>query len=183
MKSACLTLVMIGCAVLVHRTSYAFSTNSGPQEQSSESSIKPRSSNHPMSASSADNRSHQKFGTYSDGQQTRRHISDKKHSHNRIDPIRGTRPKQGRNSRERSTSENVMNAHQPRPGKPDAGAAKIANRRNLPVRTAGVGALNGTQIKDSHNRRVAPAIIGRTANTTKGTAAIEGTSLNRRHAN
>src|SRR5579862_1670851 len=174
MRTACLTLVMIGCAVFIQGTSYAFSPNSAPQEQSSESSTK--------RAPVYDGKS-QKDRTPHDEQRTRRHVSSTNHLRNRVGLNKPNRRSQLRTGRERSMPGDVTNVHQPSPGKSAAGAAKIADRSSLSVRTAGVAALNGTQFKDSHNRGVAPAIIGRTANATKGTAAINGTTINRRHVN
>lgn len=174
MKTACLTLVIIACAAFIHGTSYAFSSNSAPQEQSSESSAK---------RATAHDGKGQKDRTPSDEQGTRRHVSSTNHLRNRAGLNKPNRPTQLRTGRERSTPGNVMNVHQSSPGKSAAGAAKIANRSSLSVHTAGVAALNGTQSKDSHNRGVAPAIIGRTANVTKDTAAINGTTVNRRRVN
>jgi hypothetical protein len=174
MKTACLTLVMIGCAVFIHGTSYAFSPNSAPQEQSSESSTK---------RAAAHDGKGQNDGTPPYEQRTRRHISATNHLRNRVGLNKPNHPLQLRMGRERSTPGNVMNVRQPSPGKSATGAAKIANRSSLSVRTASVAALNGTQFKDSHNRGLAPAIIGRTANVTKGTAAINGTAINRRRVN
>ena len=182
MKTACLTLVMIGCAVFSHGASLALSPNPAPQEQSSESSTRPPGSDHPTDASSPENGKPQKIRAHSDGQRTRRHIPDKNHSRNRVSLTKANRSRQPRNSRERSTPENGISVHQPSPIKP-GGVAKIANHRAPSVRTAGTAALSGTQFKDSRNRGVAPAIIGGTASSTKGTAAINGTSINRRHVN
>lgn len=174
MRTACLTLVMIGCAVFIQGTSYAFSPNSAQQEQSSESFTK--------RAPAYDGKG-QKDRTPPDEQRTRRHVSSTNHLRNRVGLNKPNRPIQFRTGRERSTPRNVMNVRQPSPGKSASGAAKIANRSSLSVRTASVAALNGTHFKDSHNRGLAPAIIGRTANATKGTAAINGTTINRRHVN
>lgn len=180
MKTACLMLATICCPVFVHGTSYAFSPHTAPREPSSVSSTTSSVNAHRTDAASAENRKRQKVGAHSD--RTRRHISGKNDSHNRTGPMKATRPKQVRNSREPSTSEHVTNVRGPSLSKPPVGA-EIANRRSLPVRAAGVAGLNGTQLKDSHNRGVAPAIIGRTASATKGTAAINGTRINRMHVN
>lgn len=183
MKTSCLTLVMIGCVVLIHGTGYAFSSNPAPQEQSAESSTKPLGSGHATDGAPTHAGKGQKNGSVYDGQRTRSHISGKNHPHSRASLTRTSRPKQPRNGRERSTPGNVMNVHQPSSGKSAAGAAKLANRRKLPVRPPGGAALNGRQFKDSRNRGVGPAIISGTANATKGTAAINGTGTNRRHVN
>lgn len=175
MKTTCLALLMIGCTALIHGTSYASSPKPAMQEQSPESSTKRPGSDHPTDTASAEN-----------GQRTRRRISDKKQSQSRVSPTKVNRPRQLRqlrNGRERSRPESGMNVHQTSTSKPVAGATRIANHPTVPVHREGAAALNGTQFRDSRNRGAAPAIIGGTASATKGTAAINGTRINRRHVN
>lgn len=184
MKTVCLMLSMIGSAMLVNETSYAFALSPASPEQSSLTSAKPPGSDHATDAAVLPgNRQRQKHGTRSDEQRTRRHISDKNHSHSRVNPTKANRPKQLRNSRERSTSQNVMNVHQPSSSKPTPGAARIANNRSLPVRSPNVVALNGQQFKNAHNRASSMTTIGGPANPVRNTAAIDGTGINRRHVN
>ena len=180
MKAACLTLVMIGYAVLIHGTSYAFSPNSTPQEQSSESSTTSSDSAHPMDAASAENRKRQKVGTHSD--RTRSHISPKNHSPSRVSLTKANRPRELRNGHQPSTPKNVINVHQPSSSKP-GGDAKITNHRTPPVRTPGITALSGQQFRNLHNRAASMANIGGPLNPVRNRAAINGTSINRRHVN
>ena len=180
MKTACLILAMISCAVLIHATSYALSPTPAPQEQSSESSTTSSDSAHPMDAASAENRKRQKVGTHSD--RTRSHISHKNHSPSRVSLTKANRPRELRNGHEPSTPKNVINVHQPSSSKP-AGDAKITNHRTPPVRTAGITALSGQQFRNPHNRAASMATIGGPLDPTRNTAAINGTSINRRHVN
>jgi len=135
MKTASLTLVMIGCTVFIHGTSYAVSPNSAPQEQSSESSTK---------RAAAHDGKGQKDETPPHEQRTRRHISATNRLRNRVGLNKPNRPMQLRSGRERSTPANVMNVRRPSPAKSTTGAAKIANRSRLSVRTASVAALRDT---------------------------------------
>lgn len=183
MKAVCLMLSMIGSVMLVNETSYAFALSPASQERPSVTSAKPPGSDQARDAASPENRQHLKHGTRSDEQRTRRHISDKNHSHSRVSPTKANRPKQLRNSRERSTSQNVMNVHQPSSSKAAAGAARIANNRSLPVRSPNVAALNGQQFKNAHNRASSMTTIGGPATPVRNRAAIDGTGINRRHVN
>ena len=183
MKTVCLMLSMIGSAMLVSDTSYAFALSPASQEQSSVTSAKPPGSDQATDAASPENRQHQKRRTRSDEQRSPRRISDKSHSHSRVSPTKVNRPKQLRNSRERSTSQNVMNVHQPSSSKAAAGAARIANNRSLPVRSPNVVALNGQQFKNAHNRASSLTTIGGPATRVRNRAVIDGTGMNRRHVN
>lgn len=183
MKAACLALAMIGCAVLIQGTSYAFSLSPASQEQSTDSSTKQLSGDHPTSAASPHDGERQKDGATADQQRTRRRTPKKNFSHTHANPIKANRPKQVRNGRERSTSENVKSVAQPSPSKPAVGTAKIASIHNLPVRGAGLNALNGQQFKNPRKRPAAPATVGGPASPTKRTEAISGTGMNRKRLN
>jgi hypothetical protein len=183
MKIVCLVLVMTTSG-FTQSTAYADASHLTPQQNPAISTDAGR--DHPRNTEhggQANDNKRQKVGTRSNEPGNARHVSGKNHSRNRANLIKANRPQQLRSIPNHSTSQNVMNVHQPGSGTPAVGAAKIANRRTLPVRTAGVGALNGRQFKDSHNRRVATAIIGRTASATKGTVVINGTSTTPRHVN
>ena len=182
MKTACLTLVMIGCAVLMRGTSYAFSPSSAPQRQPSESPAASSGNDRPTDAASAENRSHQKFGTYSDGQQTRHHISDKSQSRSYASLSKMNRPRPSRNGRERSTPKNVINVHQPSSSK-TAGYPRMVSPRTAAVRTAGTASLGGQQFRNANHRASTMAAIRGSVNPARNTAAITGTSTNRRHPN
>ena len=183
MKAACLTLAMVGCAVLFQETSYAFFLSPALQEQSTESSSKPLSGSRATDVSSAHDGDRHKDKTSSDEHRTRRRTSNKNHSHSQTNPIKANRPKQLRNGRERSASENVMNVGRSNSSKPAIGATKVPNNHNLSARTTGVAALDGRQVKDPRNRGAAPAIVGGPANATGHTVAISGTGMNRRRLN
>jgi len=182
MKTACLTLVMIGCAVLMHGTSSAFSPSSAPQQQSSESSTASSGTDHPTDASSAENGKRQKVGAHSGERRTRSHISDKSQSRSYASLSKANRPRPTRNGRERSTPKNGINMHQPSSSK-TAGYPRIVNHRTAPVRTAGTAALGGQQFRNANNRASKMATITGSVNPARNTAEITGTSLNRRHAN
>lgn len=182
MKTARLTLTIIGCAVFILGTSYASSPNPAPQAQSSASSTKPPGSEHSTDAASAKDGKRQKIKSRVDGQRTRRHISDKNQLRNRLSLTNENRSKQLRNGRERSMPENRMNVHPPSLGKA-AGVAKITNDRTPPVRTGGTAALNGRQFRNVNNRVSSVASIGGAVNPARNTAAINGTNINRRHVN
>ena len=182
MRTACLTLVMIGCVVLIHGTSYAFSASSAAKDKSSESSPKPPASDAPTDAASVENGKRQKVGSHSDEQRTRRHISDKRPSRSYASLTKANRPRQLRNERERSTPENTINVHQPSSSKP-AGATKIVTHRTQPVRTPETAALSGQQLRSAHNRALDTATISGAVKPARNTAAINGTSLNRKHVN
>lgn len=183
MKAACLTLAMVGCAVLFHGTSYASSLSPALQEQSSEGSTKPLSGDHATDAVSTHDGKRQKDRIPSQEQVTRRRTSNKNHSHGNANLMKANRPKQLRKGRESSTSQNGMSVGRPRLSRPTVGAAKITNSRNLRARTTGVAALDGRQVKDPRNRGAAPAMVGGPANAAGHTAAISGTGMNRRRLN
>lgn len=185
MKTACQTLVMIACAVLIHGTSYALSPNPAPQEQSSVSSTTYPGNNRPTDASSAENGKRQKIGTHSDGQRTRRHISDNNHTRSRVSLSKANRLRQLRNGRAGSTPKDAINVPQPSSSKPAgaAGAARIVNRRTPLVRPAGNAALGGQQFRNANNRAPRMANISGPVKPARNTAAINGTSMNRRHVN
>jgi hypothetical protein len=182
MKTACLTLVMIGCVVLIHGMNYAFSPSSTAKEISSESSAKLPASDSPTDAASVANGERQTVGTHSDEQRTRRHISDKRPARSYASLTKVNRPKQLRNARERSTPENTINVHQPSSSKP-AGATKLVTHRTQPVRTAETAALSGQQLRSAHSRALGTATIGGAVKPARNTAAISGTSINRKHVN
>ena len=183
MKAACLTLAMVGCAVLFHGTIYASSLSPALQEQSSEGSTKPLSHDHATDAISTHNGKRQKDRIPSQEQVTRRRTSHKNQSHGHANIMKANRPKQLRNGRESSRSENGMSVDRPRLSRPAVGAAKITNSRNLRALTAGVASVDGRQVKDPRNRGAAPAMVGGPANATGHTAAISGTGMNRRRLN
>lgn len=176
MKAAYLTLAMIGCAVSVHGTSHAFSFIPASPEQSIESSSRSLSG-HATDVSSAHEGERQKDRTSSDKQRTRRRAPNENHQ---AKPIKANRPKQLRNGRERSPSKNVMSVAQPSSSKPGLGAVKVANNRTLPARTNGVAALSGQQFRNSRHRGTAPATVGGPPSSTRNTATISGTSMNRK---
>ena len=182
MKAACLSLAMMSCALLIDGTSYAFSPGPASQD-STESSTKPLNGNHTTATASAHDGERQKNGTRSDEQGPRRRTSNKNHTHSQANLINGNRPKQLRNGRERSASDRITSVGQPSSSKAAVGAAKIANKHNLPVRRAGIDALGGQQFKNFHNRGATPATVGGPPNSTRNTAAISGTSVNRRRSN
>jgi len=182
MKTVYLTLAIISCALLIPGTSHAFSPNSAPQQQSSESSAASSGNERPTDAASAENRSHQKFGTHSEGHRTRRHISDKGHSRSYANLRKANRPRPSRNGRERSTPKNAINVHQASSSK-TAGYQRIVNHPTAPVRTAGTASLGGQQFRNANNRASTMAAISGSANPARNTAAINGTSVNRKHAN
>ena len=178
MKPIYLILTLIVCAVPIDGASHTASSN----QQSSESSARPVSSNHTSDAASAHDRD-QKDGTRSSERGARRHISDKNHSHSQANPIKANRPKQIRNGHERSTSENAMRVGQASPTRRAVGAAKITKNSNLPVHTAGSAGISGQQLKNPHNRGMTPATVGGPASATRKTAAINGTAVNARRLN
>jgi len=182
MKITCLVLVMTSFGLMGSSPAYASSLT---RQQNSETSTGARSDN-PRDAqhtAQANDDKRRRVETPSNEQGNDRHISGKSHSRNRTSLIKSNRPQQLRNIRERSTSENVMNVHQPTSSKPAAFAAKIADNRNLPGRTTGVAALNGQQFKNPGNRGTTPAIIGGPASTPRNSTAINGASINRKHGN
>jgi hypothetical protein len=70
---------------------------------------------------------------------------------------------------------------------PPAGAAlgglvqnKTVNNRILPVRPLGTVSPTGPSSKNVHNRGPSPAAIGGPGDSTKNTAAINGSSMNRK---
>jgi hypothetical protein len=182
MKTARLTLAIIGCAVFILGTSYASSPNPAPQAQSFASSTKPPGSEHSTDAASAKNGKRQKIETHSDGQRTRRHISDANHSRNRVSLRKANRQRQLRNGRARSTPENPVNVRQPSTSKL-SGVARIADPRTPPARIPGITSRSGQQFRNAHNRASSMATIGGPVNPARNTAAINGTSINRRHVN
>ena len=181
MKAIYLVLALIGCAVPIHGAGHAASSDPASQQQSSESSAAPLSSDH-ASAAWADDRS-QKNGILSDERAARRRTSDKNHSRGRSTLTKPNRPKQLRNSRERSTSKTAMSVRQSSPTRRAAGTAKITNNRNLPAHTTGFAGLSGQQFKNPHNRGATPATVGGPAGATRRTAAIDGTGVKRRRSN
>ena len=182
MKAACLTLAMIGFTVLIDGTSYAFSFSSASQEQSTVSSSKPLSTDHATNAAPPHDPTVQKGGTPSD-ERTRRRSPNKNHPHSQAKPVKANRPKQLRNGRERSTAENVMSVAQPNSSTTAAGAVRVANNRTLARRPTGVAALSGQQFKNRRNRGAAPATVGGPPSSTRNTATISGTSINRKRSN
>ena len=182
MKTACLTLAIISCAMLVHGTSYAFSPNSAPQQQSSESSAASSGKDRPTDAATAENGKRQKVSTDSDERRTRSHISDKNHLRSPVSLSKANRPRPSRNGRERSTPKNAINVHQPSSSKA-TGAARNVNHRTAHVRTAGTAGLGGQQFRNANNRPSRMATVSGRVNPARNTAAIDGTSVNRRHAN
>lgn len=96
--------------------------------------------------------------------------------------VKGNHPKQLRKIRERST-ENVTNVRQMVSSPPAASAAKIAHDRPSPLGITPVATVGGQQFARSRSRAAAPATIGGPAKAPRSTAAINGTSMNRRHVN
>lgn len=181
MKATGQILALIGWAVLIHGTSYAFSTRTASQEQSSEGPAKPSGGDRTADAALVNDGKRQKDKTSSEERRARRHIPDKNHAHSRASVASTNRAKQVQNSPERSTSENVMNVDHPSSRSSAVGAPKIGSNPNPPVRTADVAAHSGQQVKNPGTRGAAPAIIGGPASATRNPAAINGTAINRRH--
>ena len=183
MKAACLTLAMVACAVLFQETSYAFFLSPALQEQSTKSSSKPLSGGHATDVSSAHDGDFHNDRTSSDEHRARRRTSKKNHLHIQTNPIMANRPKQLRNGRERSASENVMNVGRSNSSKSAIGASKVPNNHNLPARTTGVATLSGQQFRNSRNRGAALATVGGPPSSTRNTATISGSSINRKRSN
>jgi hypothetical protein len=96
--------------------------------------------------------------------------------------VKENHPKRPRKIRERST-QNVTNVRQMGSSPPAARAAKIAHNRPSPLGTTRVAALGGQQFARARSPAAAPATIGGPAKAPRSTAAIKGTTMNRRHVN
>jgi len=92
-----------------------------------------------------------------------------------------SREQQASNQPLRSSPKNLPTLHQPTLAKP--GADGIAGGRTTPVRPARGSAISGQQLMNARNRSATPAAIGGPAHTTKGTASIIGTAVNRTRLN
>jgi hypothetical protein len=188
MKTTCLLFLTINCAALMHGRGYAAPSNPASQQTSPQSAAKtvsddPRDGEH---AAPADDGKHQKDGKPSDEQRGHRHASDKNHPRSRASLTKANRPKQVPNNRERSTSGNAMNLHQPGSAK-SGGAAKDGLMQNetlnnaLPVRPPTVVRPTVPLRTNVRHRSANPAVIGGSATSDRrNTVAINGTHMNRR---
>ncbi|HXY52634.1 MAG TPA: hypothetical protein VEI01_24530 [Terriglobales bacterium] len=180
MKTACFLLVMIG--LQVQGAAYVCTSNLTPLQDSSTStdagSDHPRNVGHTTTALAGDDKQ-QEVGKPPHQQANLHHVSGKNQWKSSAILVKATRPTPLRNSRQRSTTENVGKAKQRNLNTPNAGEPKIVNQRTLPVPLTGNVVLNGQQFKNSGNRGTNPAVVGGAASR----AAINGTAISRKHAN
>ena len=187
MKTTCLLFLAIGCAALMRGTSYADQSNPASPKSSSESAAK-TTSDHPRDAAHsapAEDGKNQNDGKPSDERRDPRHASDKNHQGSRASLTSANRPKQASNDRERSTSGNATNLHQPglsKSGGVANGLSQKATVNNvLPVRRPSVTRPIVPSPSNVRHRGANPAVIGGSANSdSRNTGAINGARMNRK---
>jgi hypothetical protein len=180
MKTACFLLVMIGFQV--QGAAYVYTSNLALRQGSSTStdagSDHSRGVGHTTTAVAGDDKQ-QEVGKPPHEQANHHHVSGKNQWKSGASLVKANRPTPLRNSRQRSTTENVGKAKQGNWSTPNTGEPKTVNQRTLPVPVTGNVVLNGHQFKNSGNRGTNPAVVGGAASR----AAINGTAINRKHAN
>ena len=187
MKGTFLLLLMISYAALTPGTTYAGSSSPRPQQASPESAadtVSDHSQDAGQAAPAAGGK-RQKDKSSSGEQRDRRHVSGKNQPRSLATTIK-VRPKQLPNNRERFSSGNAMNFHQPGSDK-SGGAAKsgLIQRDTvngaLPVRPANVIRPTVPLRNNVHHRGANPAVIGGSASPAgRNTGAINGTVVHRR---
>ena len=185
MKAAGLALAMMGCAVLIHGTSYAFSPSPAPQGQSSENSAKRFTGDHATDAASADQAKGRMDRTPLD-ERDHRHDSDRSQARSHINVTKANRPAQPRDSQQHFTSGNGTDNRQLVPGRSSGvirgrliQSARINN--DLPARPPTVGGPTATTLSSVRHRSPNPATINGSVNPKTGdTGAINGTRMRRR---
>lgn len=187
MKIAYFVFMMIGCAVLMHGTSYAAASDPVAQQGSSArpagtASDRPRA----VHAAPPDGGKHQAREKPSDEQPGNRRASLKNPPAGQTSLPKTNGTNQIPNRQEHSASKNAMDFHTPGTDK-SGGAAKSGlvqngtGNRALPVRSPNV--VRPTVPSLSNVRHLSPnaAVIGGSANaTTRNTGAINGTHMNRK---
>ena len=184
MKTALSPFPDDSCAALMRGTGYAAPSaapNNSPRVREHSSGI-----SRCRAAAPADGGETQTAGKPSDEQRDHRHVSDKNHPRSRASLTKANRPQQLPNNRQRSTSGNAMNLHQPGSDK-SGGAAKADSSRTKQPTTP---CLFGRQVSSDptvpslnnvRHRGPNPAVIGGSANSdTRNTGAINGTQMNRK---
>ena len=183
MKRACLILVIAGCA-LIQGTAYASASDGAlqqsPDDPTTASSDHPNDVEHTVPASEGNPR---KNATTSNERVASRDVSHRIHPRSHASPIKTNRLQQPRNSRGRSTPENLMDVRKPSLTELGGGVAKITNNRTLSVRPATGSAIDGQHLNHSRNRPGTTPVIGGPANATTNTVAINGNTVTRKHAN
>ena len=187
MKGTFLLLLMISYAALTPGTTYAGWASSRPQQAPPESAadtVSDHSQDAGQAAPAAGGK-RQKDKSPSGEQRDRRHVSVKNQPRSLATTIK-VRPKQLPNNRERFSTGNAMNFHQPGSDK-SGGAAKAGLTQHETVNTAvprrppsvirpSVPLLNNVRHRGGNS-----AIIGGPANSAgRNTGSINGTVVHRR---
>jgi len=165
MKTVYLALVMISFGVL-RVTTYAYASRVAIKHS------------HDNSVGAGDDRPRT-----SDRRENYLHVSGNDHSRSRSSLTKAHRPQQARNIRNRSTSRNVADVHQPSSGSPAGAPAKTAKNRTSSPRITRGAALDGQEFKNSRNRSTTSAIIGGPASTPTHAAVINGTTIRSKRVN
>ena len=183
MKTAKLVLLIAGY-VLMHGVDYAAASNPAPQQSLQNSATAGSDhSNDAEHATPASEGKGQKEATALDKRRDSRHISHKILSRSPARLTKPNHPKKIQNNHEPSRPENVMNVQQARLAKAVSGASQIANHRTSPIRPVTDSAISGQQFRNGRNPGATPVVIGGPAAATRSTAAINGTTIIRRHVN
>jgi hypothetical protein len=187
MKTVCFVFMMIGCAVLMHKTSYAAPSDTAA-EQSSFTSSADTASDRPRGAHAAlADGGKRHVGEKPSGEQPgNRRPSGKNHPPSQARLPKTNRPNQPPKGRERSTSGDAMNPHESGSDK-SGGAAKAGLIQNETVNSAprvrppSAVRLTAPSIDNARHRSPNSAVVGGSANsTTRNTGAINGTRMNRK---
>lgn len=185
MKTACLILLIVGY-VQVCGVAYASVASDAPQQSSGNSSTTGAGSDYSANAEhatvSTESRDH-KAAIDSDERAGGHHVSDKTRPHGLPTPSKSNRAKQVRHNHEQSRPEHVTSMRQPVKTNPFAPARKVVDVHTLPVRPATGVAISGQQFRNGRNRSATPAVIGGPTSARRNVAAINGTEVNRKHAN
>jgi len=192
MKTTCLLFLAMSWAALMHGTSDPGPPNQISEQPPSESrektvSDRPRNGNDSRVRGEKD----QAGGGHSNEKESGNHNADR-NGENRPTHItrallkrRFQQPpsnqalstrKPGNHNPRTNTLGNALDFPMRRPSRSLGLAGKTAGNRSLPVPAA----LSGQQFKNAHNRGASLAIIGGPANSTRNTAAVNGTSMNRK---
>lgn len=182
MKTACLILVMVGCAMMPSNA-FGSASNLAPQQSPENSttagSDRPSDTQH---AVAANERTHQNDGTSSGEQRDRLHSSGKPRARSHATLIKAHAPKQFQNGREALGSKNLAKVQRPGSSRPFFGREKFASNRTPPIRPATGSAMGGQQLNNARNRAAA-AVIGGPADAIRNRGTLSGNSTSRKHRN
>jgi len=183
MKTTCLLFLMIGCAALMHGTSYAAqSQQTATKSSSSTASDHPRHAEH---AAVAGGGKHQKEANSSDRRRGNHHVSEMKLPRRQGGITAANHRKPFPNSSKPSAPGRSMNLRQMGSGKHnDVAKSGLIQRETInsarPVRPTNVTRPSAPLLNNTRHRGANPAVIGGSAISDRNTGAINGNRVHRK---